>query len=588
MSFCVRLFRPAAPRAASSPARTGSPRSGGRLLRNLLRGMACAALAVQVLTGCARSTPQEPVGWDLSPEAQRTYATLLLDQSIRNDDKDGILEAARLLLTMENRPQPFVDAAAWLLLNRETSEARSLLEQAVKRVPDDLGLHLLLAESWLEQGDNAQALAILRGYGSRHPGSELVQQELGILYTKTGRYKDADKVFTALPQRLRTSFVRYAHAQALEGLKQPQKAIRQLRLAVQESPEFLDAWFELARLLEAGKQYAEANEIYNSLIEQDPDNPDIWIRMVEGQLRTNNPQKALAYALDGPANYGYKLTSATLFLDAKLYPEAQTLLETLKNDPNAPDEVNFYLAAIAYEYHKDVDETLDHLEQVPSENRFYDRALRLRIQLLHDQERYDEALQLIRQGQTHFPTERDFRLMEIHLFLLQERNQEALAAAVAAQQIWPSDDEISYLYGSTLDSLGRKREALAVMETIIARSPKDFQALNYVGYALAEQGKELDRAISLLEAARAESPDHAYILDSLAWAHFRRGEIAEAWNFIRKAISQPDGGDPTIWEHYGDIANAQGLKDEARAGWEQALELGHPDPKTIHTKLNKL
>ena len=105
-------------------------------------------------------------------------------------------------------------------------------EQAVKRVPGDLGLHLLLAETWLEQGDNEQALKILKEYRKQRPDSELVQQELGILYVKTGHFKDADKVFSALPQRLRTSFVRYAHAQALVGLKQPHRAIQQLRLAV--------------------------------------------------------------------------------------------------------------------------------------------------------------------------------------------------------------------------------------------------------------------------------------------------------------------------------------------------------------------
>lgn len=105
-------------------------------------------------------------------------------------------------------------------------------------------------------------------------------------------------------------------------------------LAVQESPEFVDAWFELARLLEADRQFSEANEIYNSLIEQDPDNPDIWIRMVEGQIRAGKGQKALDYALNGPATYGYKLTAATLFLDARMYPEAEALLDGLKSDPN--------------------------------------------------------------------------------------------------------------------------------------------------------------------------------------------------------------------------------------------------------------
>lgn len=117
-------------------------------------------------------------------------------------------------------------------------------------------------------------------------------------------------------------------------------------------------------------------------------------------------------------------------------------------------------------------ETLNFLESIPPENRFYDRALRLRIQLLHDQQRYEDAMQLILQGQSQFPTERDFRLMEIHLYLLQDRYKEALTAATAAQQIWPSDDEIAYVYGSVLDSLGRKREALAMMESIVARNPR--------------------------------------------------------------------------------------------------------------------
>ncbi|HIW78915.1 MAG TPA: tetratricopeptide repeat protein, partial [Candidatus Bilophila faecipullorum] len=228
---------------------------------------------------------------------------------------------------------------------------------------------------------------------------------------------------------------------------------------------------------------------------------------------------------------------------------------------------------------------LDYLEAVPSGNRFYDRALRLRIQLLHDQGRYEEAMRLIKEGQEQFPTVRDFRLMEVHLYLLQERLADALEAADAARHIWSSDDEIAYLYGSVLDYLGRKRDAFKVMEEIIVRNPEDYQALNYVGYALAEQGKDLDRAIALLTVALKQAPDHAYILDSLAWAYFRRGDAAEAWKLILRATSLPDGGDPAIWDHYGDIAHAQGLRDDARKGWEKALELGHPEPETIRRKL---
>lgn len=63
--------------------------------------------------------------------------------------------------------------------------------------------------------------------------------------------------------------------------------------------------------------------------------------MVEGQIRAGKGQKALDYALNGPATYGYKLTAATLFLDARMYPEAEALLDGLKSDPNAPGRSAF-------------------------------------------------------------------------------------------------------------------------------------------------------------------------------------------------------------------------------------------------------
>lgn len=150
------------------------------------------------------------------------------------------------------------------------------------------------------------------------------------------------------------------------------------------------------------------------------------------------------------------------------------------------------------------------------------------------------------------------------------------------------DDEIAYAHGSVLDSLGRKREALAMVESIVARNPEDYQTLNYMGCSLAERSRDLDRAVLLFGATLKQTPDHAYILDSFAWAHFCRSENAEAWVLVRRAASLLDGGDPIIWEHYGDITNAQGLKNEVCTRWERALELDHPNLETIHKKLNSL
>lgn len=57
--------------------------------------------------------------------------------------------------------------------------------------------------------------------------------------------------------------------------------------------------------------------------------------------------------------------------------------------------------------------------------------------------------------------------------------------------------------------------------------------LNYIGYTLAEENRDLPRALKLLNRAIELSPDTDYMLDSLAWAYYRSGEYAKAWDFIR-------------------------------------------------------
>ena len=43
-----------------------------------------------------------------------------------------------------------------------------------------------------------------------------------------------------------------------------------------------------------------------------------------------------------------------------------------------------------------------------------------------------------------------------------------------------------------------------------------------------------------------------------------------------------------MWEHYGDIARAYGRSDNARQGWERALELRPKEPDVIRKKLENL
>ena len=52
---------------------------------------------------------------------------------------------------------------------------------------------------------------------------------------------------------------------------------------------------------------------------------------------------------------------------------------------------------------------------------------------------------------------------------------------------------------------------------------------------------------------KEEDQDTAAFVDSLGWVLFRRGEIEAARKELERATTLPDGDDPVIWDHLGDV-----------------------------------
>ncbi len=77
-------------------------------------------------------------------------------------------------------------------------------------------------------------------------------------------------------------------------------------------------------------------------------------------------------------------------------------------------------------------------------------------------------------------------------------------------------------------------------------------------------------------------------MDSLAWALFKSGRLEDALGQIRRAVKLGDQVDPSIWEHYGDIARRMGLKDEARKAYQKALDLKPANAEALRQRLSTL
>ena len=118
------------------------------------------------------------------------------------------------------------------------------------------------------------------------------------------------------------------------------------------------------------------------------------------------------------------------------------------------------------------------------------------------------------------------------------------------------------------------------------RYPENADALNYIGYTYAEQGINLDEAEALIKKALKLKPEDGYIIDSLGWVYFQKGNYKKAVKLLEKAV-ESNAEDAIIKEHLGDAYLKNNLNNKALEMYEKALEL-EPQKQELQKKIDTL
>lgn len=576
-------------------------------MRNKTILLLCSALLSGSLSlsllgcgGCASTQPRSgaaspsfqgieilPEEKELSPAAKDTYAYLLYMQALADEDEELLLQAAQQMTGGTLPAKAWLEGALWLD-SRRSERVLPLLELGLQVWPDDLPLNLFSAEALAAHGKTKQGLEQIRVFVARHPDSLDARMELILLLVKAKRFDEAEKHIGSIAAGERTPMVDYYHARALIGMQRRAEAIPLLQKAIQAMPDFVEALVELAYAYEQQKQWNEARTIYEKLLKLQVSEQDVCLRLVHLSLRLNQPEKALKYFRKGPDAAAFKLTATSMFLESRHYLQAERLLKEMLDEPGVPPDVFLMLAGIARDQRRDTELALSWLARIPASSPTAVQAEGLKAQILADAGKEKAALASVRNLQQRHARNETLLLLEVRLLARLKAMDEALARARQAVEIVPESSELAFTLGSLLDSLGKRDEAMKVMQGIIASHPEHYQALNYVGYSLAVQGKDLEHALELLQRADRLAPDQFFIVDSLAWALFRLGRTEEALQNIRRAVALVPSPEVEILEHYGDIAAAAGQKEEARKAYEQALKLKPANAESLRQRLGDL
>lgn len=92
--------------------------------------------------------------------------------------------------------------------------------------------------------------------------------------------------------------------------------------------------------------------------------------------------------------------------------------------------------------------------------------------------------------------------------------------------------------GELLEKLKGPGILLSTLDLMIRTNPDNPEILNEACWVRATKGEQLDAAIADCNAALQINPDFADALDSRAFAHFRRGEFAQAISDANSVLAQ--------------------------------------------------
>ena len=141
--------------------------------------------------------------------------------------------------------------------------------------------------------------------------------------------------------------------------------------------------------------------------------------------------------------------------------------------------------------------------------------------------------------------------------------QQALAALDQLLSLQPDSVELLLVYGALLDQAGELDRSLTVMRRAVELAPLDANALNTLGYTLANRTRRNKEAYQLIRQSLELEPDSPAIIDSMGWVLYRLGRYEEALSYLELAYSLMD--DPEVVAHLAELLWMTGEPDDARA-----------------------
>jgi tetratricopeptide (TPR) repeat protein len=462
---------------------------------------------------------------------------------------------------------------------REFDRARQEYEAGMKAFPKDKAVYQKrLVELYATTNKNADANQLLAAILKDNPkDNDAIAMRAALMVTTGNRDQinlatnDLQSLVTKTPGN---HLLRYNLAKALIAKGEAAQAQIQLEEAIKLRPDFVAAHELLSRLYLARGDSAKSLKAADDLIGLDPNNLQAHLVRSSSLLNMRDQEKAgkelefitKAYPQNPEARYQVGL----LAWEEKDFKKAEQVFTDLyKANP------------------KDSRGLLGVTETLVSENRMGDAIaalekasqaepqrndLKIGLANLYTRaEKYDRAIEIFKALVDKQPKEPQllFKLAETY------RRKGDINLAIdyfrRSSEANPGNTLPLIQLGLLMDGTDRSDQAQPIYEQILKIDPGNPVALNNLAYLKAEQGVDLESALTMAQRARQKEPKSPQIADTLGWIYIKKSQSEEAVRIFQDVVKQePDN--PAFHYHYGMALLQKGDKASAKRELDTAMK----------------
>ncbi|HLH39137.1 MAG TPA: tetratricopeptide repeat protein [Bryobacteraceae bacterium] len=482
------------------------------------------------------------------------------------------------------------DADSLVMLGRlekiaqNTGEAEKAYKRALAADPDNDEAQAGLAMVYLDEGNNEEASAILKKLADKNPSQRSLRQ-LASAYEQMKEYSlAAETLNRALAQNPQdASDLQRAVAQDLVLAKRYDDALKIYQQLVAQEPGDADSYVRMSEIYREKKDFAKAREMAAKASTIDSGNLEIRYNEVlnleaEGKMPEaiqaikdiltstqkrsyNQQEKGIRIRL--LEELGQKSREAGQIDQAvDAFRQMQDLDQDLAPRVE-PEIIQTYTAG--KEYNKAEQEAQDAAKKWPN-----DRGVNISLAFAEaDLGKTDAAAAIVRKQLDQKQDAQTYLNLAQVYDKGRKFNEEAKAIDQAEKIAQTKDEKVLVFFqrGAMFEKQNKVDAAEAAFRKVLEIDPENAEALNYLGYMLADRGLKLNDALGYIKKANEQVPNNGAFLDSLGWIYFKLGRLPEAEENLRKAV-ELDPRDATVHDHLGDVLLKESKLREAVGQWE--------------------